>query len=115
MLPKKERLAKKKDFNAVYQKGKIYRSEKRNITLRCAKNALETVRVGFVVGKSYSKKAVERNKLKRRLRAAISENISQIQPGRDIIVSYNGSKKEGKPLEYKELLKQLGDVIKKIK
>lgn len=115
MLPKNKRLIKKKDFAAVYQKGRVYFSERRNVIIKCAKNGLKSTRIGFVVGKKYSKKAVERNRLKRLLRAAFSENEKLIQPGQDLVISYNKDKQEGKQPEYKELLQQVKEAIKKIK
>ena len=81
MLGKENRLTKKKDFEGVFEQGKgvkegcLYQKYK--------KNNLKHSRFGIIVGKNYSKKAVERNKIRRRIREIIKkENIQ----GLDIII-----------------------------
>lgn len=115
MLQKKNRLVKKKDFASLYQKGTFCRLEKGDLVIRFLKNKVKAVRIGFVVGKNYSKKATERNAAKRLLRAAFYQNIGLIKPGYDIIVHYSKNKQQAKSLEYKELMLQIKKAIKKIK
>lgn len=81
MLPKQNRLKKKTDFNRVFEKGKGVKVD--SLLLKFVKNGLETSRFGFVAGLKISKKAVLRNKLKRRLRAAVRKKIPEIRPGFD--------------------------------
>lgn len=75
--------------------------------LRLYRGDLSEVRVGIVVGKSYSPKAVERNRMKRLMREAIQESLGLISPGWKIIVHYKKKKRGSAP--------QLRDLIKEIK
>lgn len=115
MLPKENRLIKKKDFAAAYQKGRTYYAEEGKIALKFQKNKLKTFRIGFVVGKNYSKKAVERNKLKRVLRAIFWENSKLINPGFDIVVLRSRKKEEGEKIDRQKFIKQIIQIISKIK
>jgi len=84
MLPKKNRLTKKKDFDSVFKQGKGLKFG--FLYLKYKKNNLKASRFGFVVGKNFSKKAAQRNKIKRRLREIIKNKLSKIEPGTDIII-----------------------------
>ena len=68
MLPRSERLCKRSDFLWLQQKGKLYRSKLLRLVL-ARKNPPARL-IGFTVSKRISKKAVERNRLKRQLRSA---------------------------------------------
>jgi ribonuclease P protein component len=94
MLPIKNRLTKKKDFQKVYQKGTFFSLG--NLSLRIVKNEQEETRVGFLVGKKVAKKAVERNAIKRKLRNAVQLNIENIKPGCDVAMYCRWPKDEKK-------------------
>ena len=81
MIHKENRLKKKEDFQKTYLKGKFFSLGQINI--RFARNDKKVSRIGFVVGKNYSKKAVDRN---RALRASASELIERVLPGFDIVM-----------------------------
>lgn len=115
MLPKKNRLIEKKDFNAVYQKGRTYSAPARDIMIKCAKNQILTTRIGFVVGKNYSKKATERNAAKRLLRAVFWENMAKITPGLDIIVLCNKKGANGPKINRLGVEEQVRQIIRRIK
>jgi len=90
MLPRINRIKKKKDFEAIFKNSKSF---KNNLFIfRIAKNNLGINRVGFVVSKKISLKAVIRNKIRRRLSEAIKaeeKNIPlgvQAKTGTDLIV-----------------------------
>jgi len=85
MLKKENRLKKKKDFDSIYKKGKTIAGKL--VFLKILKNNLDINRFGFVVSKKISKKAVIRNKIKRRLREIIKKEI--IKKGFDIIINTN--------------------------
>lgn len=53
--------------------------------IKFKKNNLEMSRFGFIVGLKISKKAVERNKIKRLLSEVIRVNLKQIKNNYDII------------------------------
>jgi len=84
MLPKLNRLKKKKDFEKVFKLG---RGAKLNfITLKFNENGLENSRFGFVVSSKVSKKAVVRNKIKRRMRESVKKKINNIKKGFDVVL-----------------------------
>ena len=84
MLPDKNRLKKKKDFEKVLKEGKGFKKD--SLILKVKKNKSKKLRFGFVVSKKVSKKAVVRNKIKRRLREAVKERIKKIDKNFDIII-----------------------------
>jgi len=84
MLPKVNRLKKEKDFQSVFKKGKGFRED--FLILKKGGNSLERSRFGFIVGLKISKKAILRNKIKRRLRYLVHERLSKIKKGLDVIL-----------------------------
>jgi ribonuclease P protein component len=84
MLPKANRLTKKKDFERVFRRGK--RLKDKFLTIKILGNNLNVSRFGFIVSKKISKKAVLRNKIKRRLRESVLPKLSQIRQGVDVAV-----------------------------
>ena len=83
MLKKEFRLRKQKDFENVFKRG-VYSSEK-FLTLKVIKNELSFSRFGFVVSKKISKKAVERNRVKRLMSESIRLSQEKIKPGYDAV------------------------------
>jgi len=75
MLPKKNRLQKKKDFEKVFAQGKGFRQDL--LFLKAAKNDLGVFRFGIIISKKVSKSAVKRNKVKRRLREIIRLQLQE--------------------------------------
>ena len=84
MLAQKNRLRRKKDFERVLRKGKGLKED--FLILKMVKNNSSQNRFGFIVGTKISKKAVLRNKLKRRLRELVRGKIEKIKKGFDIIL-----------------------------
>lgn len=83
MLAKQKRLTKKKDFEKIYRKGKTVKND--FLVLKTASNNLTINRFAFVVSQKISKKAVVRNKIKRRLRELVRLNINKMGAGRDFV------------------------------
>ena len=81
MLAKENRLIKKKDFERVFKQGKGVKLG--CLYLKYKKNNLKQSRVGIIVGKNYSKKAPERNKVKRRIREIIKKEFPK---GLDVVL-----------------------------
>lgn len=82
MLPQEHRLKSDKDIKALFAKGKgVFGSL---VTIKYKKNTLGVSRFAIVAGLKVSKKAVERNRLKRQARAIIHEQLANIMPGIDI-------------------------------
>lgn len=84
MLPKHNRLTKKKDFERVFQKGRGFQED--SLYLKITKNNLKNSRFGFIISKKYSKKATMRNKVKRKLRAFVQAKLPQLKKGIDGVV-----------------------------
>jgi len=84
MLPKNNRLKNKKEFKEIFRKGKGF--EKDFLFLKIKKNNSKKIKVGFIVPKKVNKKAVVRNKIKRRLREIIKEEFFKIKPGINIVL-----------------------------
>lgn len=83
MLPQKLRLNKTKDIENVSKKGKSIGSK--FFVLKYLPNSSKNSRIGFVISTKISKKAVERNKIKRQMREIIRTHINEIPHGYDIL------------------------------
>lgn len=74
MLPKINRIKKKKDFAVIFKKGKNFKTG--SLILKIAQNAIGQYRFGFIISQKVSKKAVVRNKIRRRLAEIVKKNIN---------------------------------------
>ncbi|TMD68455.1 MAG: ribonuclease P protein component [Chloroflexi bacterium] len=79
------RLRKSSEFQRVRQQGRSLTS--RLLILAWIPNDVGRLRVGFVVSKRISKRAVERNYIKRLLSEAIRPEIPKLSGGWDIVLS----------------------------
>ncbi len=79
MLPREERLCRRNDFSHLQKAGRSLRS--RLLRLIVAPAPDERRLVGFTVSKRISKKATERNRIKRRLRSAYRVFYPQVNRG----------------------------------
>lgn len=77
MLFRENRLKNKKDFEKIFEQGKGFKQD--FLFLKIIENNLKKARFGFVVSKKVSKKAVVRNKIKRRLREIVRNKLKQEQ------------------------------------
>lgn len=84
MLSKPLRLKNTKDIGLVLKKGVGQKTT--NIIIKTTPNNLPQGRFGFIVSKSVSKKAVVRNKVKRRLRAIIENHKELNSIKNDVLV-----------------------------
>ena len=110
MLPKENRLKKKKDFEKLFKEGKSF-SEK-FLVLKINKNNLNNNRFGFIVSKKISKKAVTRNKIKRQLREIVRKEINNYQKGFDVAVI---ALPDIESKNFEEISQALECILKKIK
>lgn len=109
MLPKKYKLKKDIDFKRVFQQGK--HRQRGFIRIKFSENNMEITRFGFVVGLKVSKKAVERNRIKRCLGKITQLRLKQIKPGFDIVVLVEPEIKEKK---YQAIETNLVDLLKEV-
>ena len=110
MLPKEYRLKRKKDFEGVFKKGKSRTGD--FLILRVVKNNLKVSRIGVVVSRKVSKKAVLRNKTKRKLREAARADIKKMKPGYDLIFF---TKKGIEKKSFSEIKKEVEKLIARAK
>jgi len=88
MLKKELRIRKQKEFDNIFKKG-VYYSEK-FLGLKVVENDLKVARFGFIASNKISKKAVERNRIKRLLRETVRLKYSKIKSGFDGIFMFRG-------------------------
>lgn len=108
MLPTSNRLTKERDFKKINAKGKSFFSPL--FKIRKLSNEKELSRFGFVVTTKTTKKATERNAIKRQVREIVRLSLKDLAPGFDAIVTI---KKEALGLGYQELEKDLKKLLKK--
>lgn len=85
MLPKPNRLRSSRDFSRVYQGGRAMSGPWFTLRFRSRSNGSPN-RVGIVVGTKVSKKSVERNTVRRRIREAIRATAMTKGKGFDVVV-----------------------------
>lgn len=104
-----ETIKKKQDFNSVYRRGKLIKN--RDFLIRYLKNEKYTNRLGVVISKKVSKKAVYRNKLRRQIKEYFSHKNNELKQGYDILVT-------AKPTcfgqDYQTIKKSLDYLLKKV-
>jgi len=98
------------DFRDIFQTGKTVIG--RFIFLKIKKTKGSGPRFAVVAGLKVSKKAVQRNKIKRRIRAIISKTHPKILSGYDIVVI---AKKEAVTEKFKTLQEDLIKTLEKAK
>ena len=97
VLPKENRLNKKKDFRKVFKKGKGIKENL--LTFKWTANNLKVSRFGFIVSQKVSKKAVLRNKIRRRLREKVRAELPRFKKGIDGVIIVNPGAAEEKSQE----------------
>ena len=107
MLKKSRRVVKDSDFTRIYKSGK--RASTKNLNLIFISSNQNISRFGFVVSKKQTHRIVDRNRIKRRLRACVSAKISDIKPGADVIFGGKGKVLE---ISSEELGEEVGKLLK---
>lgn len=103
-------LRKRADFLRVSKDPK--KASTKTIVLLACPNDLGEIRIGYTVTKKTSKLAVERNKIKRRLRASVQEIFPQYaQQGFDYVLI---GKLDALTRDYKDLKGDLKYALKKL-
>ena len=83
MLPRNNRLKKRKDFQKIMKEGKGLRED--FLFLKFLRQDLKVVRVGFIVSAKVVKKATQRNEIKRKLREGERGKLAKLRNGYDLI------------------------------
>lgn len=84
MLKRLNRITKKKDFDRVFKSGQT--SFNKIIGVKVVDSELKHSRFGLIVSNKVSKKAVDRNKIKRQIRGIIRTQIDKIKSGKDCVI-----------------------------
>lgn len=92
-LPRHARLRRRGEFLAVQREGRSYRAK--HVVAVARRNGLEQTRLGVTVSRRVGK-AVERNRVKRRLREIFRHHQEVLPPGLDVVlIARTGSSKAG--------------------
>ena len=83
MLKKINRIGQKKEFLEVKNKGKMLNSPLFGAIFLIGET--EDIKFGFVISKKISKRAVDRNKIKRRMCEVLRKRLSDFRPGTRMI------------------------------
>lgn len=105
MLSKINRIKKKKDFEAIFKKGKSFKNG--FLMLKVLPNSLGINRFAFIISLKVSKSAVVRNKIRRRISEVVRLQLDSFKDSSDnVFVALPGLNKKSFQ-ETKELAEQL--------
>lgn len=79
------KLTKNKEFDRVFKEGKS--SYDKLLGIKKMENEMREVRLGIIVSGKTSKKAVERNKIRRRIREIFRLTLEKIQPSDYVVIT----------------------------
>jgi len=83
VLKKNQRIRKNKDFKVIFNEGRFFQDP--FFLLKFKDNNLKKTRFGFVVSLKISKKAVDRNRIKRQLRESVKSIQESVKNGLDVV------------------------------
>jgi len=100
------RLLRHADFERVYQRGRRYFAAHITVfyLLRVGSDGMRT---GFTVGRAFGG-AVERNRMKRRLREAVRMQQAESMPAVDVVIN---PKKPARDMDFSELAKEVAQAF----
>jgi len=110
MLSKEHRLRHDRDFDRLFKEG--HKAYSFPFSLRFMPNQRKLSRFATVVGIKVSKRAVERNRLRRQMREVIRPLLPNLLPGMDVAIT---AQKEAKGMSYAEIEQGLIKAFKKAK
>lgn len=110
MLPHKFRLS-KKEFQQVLRQGRLISGRSLGVlTIKSSRPRDDRPRfpkAGLIVSKRLSKKAVERNRLKRRIRTGLQKVLPKVSPELNLVVLPNKRAMEATVQELESELKKI--------
>ncbi|MFH0829496.1 MAG: ribonuclease P protein component [Candidatus Kerfeldbacteria bacterium] len=110
MLARENRLRSSRDFRRAYENGRAYSTAL--LTVRTLKRGDRgPTRVGIVVSTKLSKKSVERNAVRRRLREALHRTNIVALRGMDIVVT---ARPAARSAAYKSLVDECNSYVSRI-
>ncbi len=108
MLPKSRRLTKKRDYTKLAVQGRSVFGPYMTLRVNARK---EATRIGFITSTKVMKKAVDRNRAKRRMREAIRALLPEIPPSFSLLFIL---KPETKDVPFETLLVEVRRLLSKI-
>ncbi len=84
MLPKSWRIRLEKDFDRIFSKGRSIHAT--TMSIKYLPSSLDNPRFGFLVSNKISKRATQRNIIKRRLRAIVAKHAHDYKKAYDVVV-----------------------------
>ncbi len=102
MLARERRLRRARDINRVYSKGRFGGAA--GLSVKVLSSGLPTNRAAVIVSRKVSKKAVVRNRIRRRLMAILADIWARLSPSCDIVVTVRSDIAELPALELKKQL-----------
>lgn len=85
MIAQKNRLSKKADFEQIFKNGNKDFSQ--YFTIRFLKNDLNFCRFSVIISNRFSKKATERNRYRRQIKAILLDNFANFRENIDLIIT----------------------------
>ncbi|MDD4333323.1 MAG: ribonuclease P protein component [Patescibacteria group bacterium] len=110
MFKKDNRLTKDKEFDNVFKTGRS--SYDKNIGIKAVINNLGGSRIGILISTKVSKKAVERNKIRRRIREILKLRLNKIKKNCDLVLIVLPAAKEK---TYQELEESIDFNLKRLR
>ncbi len=108
MLKKEFRLNKRKDFEEIKTKGKLKNGELFSVLeLKKEQRGLLNVKVAVIVSKKISKKAVERNKIRRKMYLMIGKNMNIFPEGTRVLFLVKKNILDKSEVEMEKCLRKL--------
>jgi len=108
MLPRANRLTKKTDFEKVAHDSRPIHSK--HLILKKSADFNNKTKFGLVISAKVSKKAVVRNKIRRRIREILRLNLDKIKPGSKVMIVIKNTIIDK---NYQEIEQDLIDLLKK--
>ena len=115
-LPLAHRLRNRQDYRAVYEQG--IRRYSPHLTLVALKvnssdaASIPPTKFGISISKKVSKKAVDRNRIKRQLKGVIRQQLRGISPGWKVVIVV---KPQAIKCNYEHFLRELEKLLRKTK
>jgi ribonuclease P protein component len=105
VLNKLHRLKKNNDIVKVLKEGKKF--TEKFLILKTVSNDSDNTRFAFIVSKKFSKKAVERNRIRRQVAEAVKDSLDKIQKGVDVVILLIPGLQDRTTEEVKETVKKI--------
>ena len=108
MLPKINKLKKERDFGELFKKGRSFKNN--FLILKIIQNNSQENHFGFIISKKVSKKAVVRNKIRRRVYSAVHNLMPELSDNLFLLIAKAGSEN----IKGQDLKDELVELLKKV-